>query len=77
MPPQVSQIGISDDELNSILAQGEAITRSMGIGQTQQREIGAIENFGNATFRGTGTGTVTVGDVTADVTITFNRQPLS
>ena len=34
------------------------------------------QNFGNATFTGTGSGTLTVGDVTVEVTIDFARRPL-
>lgn len=36
-----------------------------------------LDAFGGATFTGSGTGTLTVGGVTAEVTILFQRRPLT
>jgi hypothetical protein len=35
-----------------------------------------LENFGNSTFTGTGIGTLTVGKITVEVAIDFERRPL-
>jgi len=35
-----------------------------------------LESFGNSTFTGTGSGTLTVGNITVEVTIEFERRPV-
>lgn len=36
-----------------------------------------LQNFGNTTFTGEGSGTLTVGDITVEVTLDFERRPLT
>lgn len=63
--------------VNECRDQGSPIIKEKKVSATLSGiRTSQLENYGNTTFTGTGTGTLTVGKITVEVAIDFERRPL-